>query len=244
MAVKDAEAVKDPENTQPPVGTLTEALIKAAQEMPVLRKADRNAHGNYNFVSIDDYYATAAKVALNNGITWKAREVGFEIHPPNGVFKGIVISKYEFDVLWDDMEWQGFFACSIPHPIQGAQTAGSMLSYADKLFMRTVFKIQTGEQEADSTNGADMGVPLSRDHERADPRNREPAAAPVAGDPQAAYDLISGFIPMAKTEAELIIYWHSNTAAIEVVRLNDPALYDRLVRMFSTAKLELAREKK
>jgi len=46
---------------------------------------------------------------------------------------------------------------TIYHPAQGPQTAGSARSYADKLFMRTAFKIATGEVEyrepdADSVN--------------------------------------------------------------------------------------------
>ena len=38
---------------------------------------------------------------------------------------------------------------SILHPLQGAQTTGSAASYAEKIFLRTLFKIVTGEPDAD-----------------------------------------------------------------------------------------------
>ena len=44
------------------------------------------------------------------------------------------------------------------HPIQGAQTAGSALSYADKLFMRSAFKVVTGESDADASDPDDLKI--------------------------------------------------------------------------------------
>jgi len=58
---------------------------------------------------------------------------------------------YDFDLFHESGEiWENYDRINIWHPIQGAQTAGSARSYAEKLFMRTLFKVRTGEADADS----------------------------------------------------------------------------------------------
>lgn len=155
---------------------MIEQILKTIEQVPNLRKGDRNPHGGYNYVSIDDYYEQVAKIAASNGITWKAREVSSEIitlgekADKRGVMSPVFAlkTKYEFDVLVRaerettkegelvraayTSAHEGFFSCTILHPLQGAQTAGSSLSYADKLFMRTVFKVVTGEGDADASD--------------------------------------------------------------------------------------------
>lgn len=132
------------------------AMVRIAQSVPQLGKADRNQFAKYNYVSIDKYYDAIAKLAAANGILWQPREVDHQIVPNVGK-DGAIKATYAFDVYHESGDVIHDFALfTILHPIQGAQTAGSAASYADKLFMRTAFKVITGEGDADATNPEDL----------------------------------------------------------------------------------------
>jgi hypothetical protein len=132
------------------------AMIKIAQSVPQLGKADRNNFAKYNYVSIDKYYETIARLAAANGISWQASEVRNVVEPDLGK-DGAIRVTYSFSVYHESGDSLEEFACfTIIHPIQGAQTAGSALSYAEKLFMRSAFKVVTGEEDADATNPEDL----------------------------------------------------------------------------------------
>lgn len=123
------------------------ALMKISQEIPNLEKDNKNAYGKYSYVSIDDYYSKVAKIAHANGINWVIKENVVQL------LGNAIQFSYGFDVYSSDGEMiENFTAFSVIHPIQGAQSSGSAASYAEKLFMRTVFKCRTGEPDADDTD--------------------------------------------------------------------------------------------
>ena len=134
------------------------AMIKIAQAVPQLGKADRNQFAKYNYVSIDKYYEAIAKLAAANGIMWQPREIHTTIESDVGKDGALRIS-YAFDLYHESGDSiEEFAKFTILHPIQGAQTAGSALSYADKLFMRSAFKVVTGEQDADASDPDDLKI--------------------------------------------------------------------------------------
>ena len=134
------------------------AMIKIAQAVPQLGKADRNQFAKYNYVSIDKYYEGIAKLAAANGIMWQPREIHTAIESNVGKDGALRIT-YAFDLYHESGDAiEEFSKFTILHPIQGAQTAGSALSYADKLFMRSAFKVVTGEQDADASDPDDLKI--------------------------------------------------------------------------------------
>ncbi len=134
------------------------AVVKTAREVGQLGKAERNNFAKYNYVPIDKYYEVVGKLAAANGLVWQPREVAHEVLSNVGK-DGAVKVTYSFDLYHESGEHiQDYSKVTILHPIQGAQTAGSALSYADKCFMRTAFKIVTGEDDADATNPEDLKV--------------------------------------------------------------------------------------
>ena len=134
------------------------AMIRIAQAVPQLGKADRNAFAKYNYVSIDKYYETIAKLSAANGIGWQAYEVENTVLPNVGKDGALRIT-YSFDLYHESGDMiRAFTAFTILHPIQGAQTAGSALSYAEKLFMRSAFKVVTGEADADASDPDDLKI--------------------------------------------------------------------------------------
>lgn len=156
------------------------AQLKVQELVGKLGKADFNEHGNYRFVPIDAYYEKVARVAAAEGLTWIARCVGFEKISEKGCR-----FDYQFDLIHKDGSTvQSFFCHPVLHPIQGAQTAGSALSYADKLFMRHAFKVVTGEADADSTapSSLDLDLPAKQPIDLDLPP--KPMPAPVSAQPQ------------------------------------------------------------
>ncbi len=134
------------------------AMIRIAQAVPQLGKADRNQFAKYNYVSIDKYYDTIGRLAAANGIGWQAIEVENKLLPDVGKDGALRIT-YAFDLYHEGGDHiQAFAAFTIIHPIQGAQTAGSALSYAEKLFMRSAFKVVTGESDADASDPDDLKI--------------------------------------------------------------------------------------
>lgn len=134
------------------------AMVRIAQAVPQLGKADRNQFAKYNYVSIDKYYDTIARLAAANGIMWQAREIENIIVKDVGKDGSFRIT-YDFNLYHESGDMiEGFAAFTVLHPIQGAQTAGSALSYAEKLFMRSAFKVVTGEEDADATNPDDLKI--------------------------------------------------------------------------------------
>ena len=249
------------------LGVVFEAVNAAALAMPSLRKGDRNQHGGYQYVSIDDYYEKAASVAHKQGLNWTIRELSSEkVMVGEKVGAGGVVVPvhalkiaYEVDLMHTSgVILDGFFAGSILHPLQGAQTAGSAMSYVAKLFMRAVFNIVTGEQDADATEGDAFDLGGKATAPKPGPKPTPPAIPGVIGkatgqtgvgsivvtDPTLTLmnltELATAFLPLAKTPRELTQYWVDNEADFKELENERPTDYATLVAAFAARKKELA----
>lgn len=250
---------------------INKALVAAAKAMPALRKGDQNAHGNYAYVAIDDYYEVAAKVVVKHGLTWKIREVSCQIVEVQGRqrLENAVVTTYEVDLLHEGgASVEGFFKATITHPLQGAQTAGSSMSYLDKLFLRTTFHIVTGEKDADATDNTvfDLGQPdagrgPARVAGKGKPAGKaaEPDPFGFSGDangplpPAGAeavrpavstvagdfLDMATTFVASATNEEELTKYWTDNEAAFHSLKSEDEEGYKALIFAFKARKKQL-----
>jgi hypothetical protein len=131
---------------------IAEALLKTSLAVGQLGKADENPFGKFKYVSIDKYYENVAHAAMMNDLTWSCKEIGTEI-VGGPADKPIMRFTYMFTLIYKDGQCvPGIDVLSIYHGWQGAQTAGSAGSYAEKLFMRKMFKVITGENDADITD--------------------------------------------------------------------------------------------
>jgi len=135
---------------------LNKSITKTIDEVPDLRKEAENKFGGFNYVSIDEYYKEVAAIAAKNGISWSCVEVSCEQFGNAVNSKGketpVFRFTYKFNVMHGEEQFGDFTRFSIIHPFQGPQTAGSAASYAEKLFMRTTFKVVTGEGDADAVD--------------------------------------------------------------------------------------------
>src|SRR5262245_61040909 len=137
----------------------SELIIKISQAIPKLTKEEYNEHSEYNYVPIDDYYDRVATVAHQHGLTWTIREVEFKQIAESTPGKPIFAFVYAVDVhnammLITEKDWAQH---TIIMQMQGAQTTGAAASYAEKIFMRTTFKVVTGEKDADHLAPIEFG---------------------------------------------------------------------------------------
>lgn len=129
------------------------AILSATKKITRLTKNDSNEADSYSFVGIDDYYEQVAlKIAKEEGLIWHLAEMPELEQRFQDVYQDWHIRKvFEVTIELGDQDRSGyrFSVVSVTMPYDGATNTGKMLSYADKAFMRQLFKIPTGEPDVD-----------------------------------------------------------------------------------------------
>jgi hypothetical protein len=123
-----------------------------------VKKTSYNQQGGYKFASTDDIYASTTKLMGEAGLSILCLEDSVEIkrfeQEKNGEKKIVQWGLFQFSFVLaasDGSTWQ--------HPnlkrtvyvqILGAQTFQAAQSYAEKAFLRSLFKLPTGDMDLDS----------------------------------------------------------------------------------------------
>lgn len=219
------------------------AIVSVRDQVGQLGKSALNPHGRYKYVSIDAYYEQVGSVAAKHGLSWVAREVDFKLLPDVGK-TGIIQATYSImlmhlsgDVVPD------FTRITIVHPLQGAQTVGSAMSYLDKVFMRQLFAIATGEKDSDADEtdpnsllGGSTPAPVkAREPERRpEPKQEQPQMSVAEIEA-----MFTSFLPMAQNEDELKDFWSDNYPARNTLKNSDEDAYNRVLAAFSARKTQI-----
>jgi hypothetical protein len=221
------------------MSNIAKAIVAVTSEIKSLAKGEKNQHGGYNYVPIDNYYAEVGKVAAKHGLTWVLRVTDCK-HLPDLGKNGALNFSYAVDLLHSDgTEKNDFTSLNILHPIQGAQSAGSAMSYADKVFMRQLFKIETGEMDADATNPNELNGKPEKVEAPKPALSKEDEATLVAWIDKT----IKTFLPDARSDDELKKYWADNkNGSIKRVRDFSEEAYNGLLSAFTARRNELKGE--
>lgn len=210
-----------------PPPSLYAKIIAVAAAMEPLAKRDRNPDIGYSFVSIDDYYEKAASKLLEAGVSWICREKGFT---DTG---GLLWWQFHFDVF--DAEgnvWKRAGRVTVPHEFEGPQTAGKVVSYAEKVFLRQLLKLVTGEPDADISRQPVVKRGSGSKASAAEvPVNLVGKSQGVASD----YDELERFVLAAPNMDAMNLVIDVNKKMIARANANDPEVF---------AKLAKARDKK
>ena len=215
------------------------AIVEVTKRVGTLGKGAFNPHGQYKYVSIDKYYEAVGAAAADVGLSWCLVQDKFEIHPNVGK-SGMIEVGYQVNLFHESGEAiPAFSYTSVIHPIQGAQTVGSAMSYADKVFQRQLFKIATGEEDADSTNAADLGNLSGRQNKADFPLGPELEATFTENDGDLLQTSIQTFIPNCQDANELVGFYQKNEKAILTLKTKAPEKHKALMAAFSARKQEL-----
>lgn len=224
------------------------AIIATREQIGSLGKSAMNPHGRYAYVSIDTYYERVSSVAAKNGLAWVASQAAFEVMPDVGK-TGIIKVTYDVTLMHASGDYiPKFTSLTILHPIQGAQTVGSAMSYLDKVVMRQLFSVATGEKDsdADETNPADIAdlgknaAPKKQDDGLL--LDDEPPARPP--NTEHAEAIFMEFLPACEDEDQLRQFWTENYKARNILKDHDPEALKRVTTAFAARKNEIKKEAK
>lgn len=145
-----------------PVATIPASIVQAVcriqASLEAVKKTGKNPHGGYQFASTDDIYAS---------LTRKMGEVGLMILPLEVESEVVRIDKDGKTVQWLRAAFE--FVLATPEAtwsdprskrslfimINGPQTHQAAASYAEKAYLRSLFKIPSGDVDLDSMPQAD-----------------------------------------------------------------------------------------
>ncbi len=138
--------------------SIVQAVCRIQASLEAVRKTGRNPHGSYQFASTDDIYAA---------LTRKMGEVGLIILPLEAESEVVRVEKdgkvvqwlkasFEFVLATADATWSDPRSKrSLFIMINGPQTHQAAASYAEKAYLRSLFKIPSGDMDLDSMPQAD-----------------------------------------------------------------------------------------
>lgn len=149
-------------------GSIVKAICAIQASLGAVAKSQRNSHGGYSFASTDDIYASLTRKMGEVGLTIVGLETGHEVVrvEKDGKTSQWLKAEYAFVLATEDATWSHKDARrSLYIQITGPQTHQAAQSYAEKAFLRSLFKLPTGDMDLDSmpqADNEDEQVALSR----------------------------------------------------------------------------------
>lgn len=134
--------------------TIVKAVCAVMSEVEAVKKSQRNQHGNYQYSSTDDIYAAVAKKMGQVGLACIGMEDEIEIIVREGKDKALsqwLKAVYGFVLCTETETFQHpKMKRTVMVPVTGPQTFQAAQSYAEKSFLRSLFKLPTGDMDLDS----------------------------------------------------------------------------------------------
>tara|TARA_R110002020_G_scaffold459579_1_gene677631 strand:- start:5324 stop:5860 length:537 start_codon:yes stop_codon:yes gene_type:complete len=122
---------------------IAKALIAIQKSIDVFFNDSRNNHQSFNYVSIDAYYQQIRPLLNEHNLIFLVNEV--EANATENM--QVVKIQYHLSILHvDGVIWDTGLNRNIYVKYRNETSCGSALSYAEKNFFRTIFKIPTGEK--------------------------------------------------------------------------------------------------
>jgi hypothetical protein len=123
---------------------IANALFQIQEQVSTLGYDSDNNFANYRYVSIDKYYETIRPLMNDAGILIIPDELESSISDDRKLYRAV----YQFTIVHKDgAVWNFPIRRSITLQFVGAQSSGIALSYLEKIAMRTIFKINSGERD-------------------------------------------------------------------------------------------------
>lgn len=146
--------------TMPP--EIAAAIVAVKKQIRRLGVDERNEHARYNYVSVDKFYEIIGPLMADAGLALLINEAESEVRVSEGEKKTPwLFASYELTFLHESGVMSTLpMSRTLAMPINGPQTYGAAQSYVEKQFLRQVFKVPTGEKDADETAQGE-GAPAS-----------------------------------------------------------------------------------
>lgn len=135
-------------------GSIVKAVCAVQTTVDAVRKSQKNTHGGYMFASTDDIYAAVTQKMGKIGLLCLCLEGEAEIQRhknKEGREVPWLRAIYHFVLATEDATWTDPKSRrTVLAQITGPQTFQAAQSYAEKSYLRSLFKIPTGDMDLDS----------------------------------------------------------------------------------------------
>lgn len=167
-----------------------------------LEKSERNKHGGYNFVSVDNVKDQIRPLLASNGLFLSVSETDFQISEiPNSKGGMTTTARITFCITLSDGAEHRSDNITVMLPYTGAQTAGAARSYAVKEWAKGTLLVSTGEDvDADHSPQDDYG---RSNQNQSYNQSRQEAAPKPKEDPRDIHDRLVKALDTCTSPAEL-----------------------------------------
>ena len=161
----------------PPMpGAIAEAVVNVKKKVRSLGKDEENKFARYKYVSVDRFYEEIGQLMAEFGLFTVIDEISVssekrETQTDQGGIKASVWITSTFEIFLYHSSGAGYGPIHRTIMVQatGPQAFGSGMSYVEKYFLRSLFKVPTGDEDVD-----------------AHPREEVPARGKIVARPPAA----------------------------------------------------------
>ena len=141
----DLHSFASPASSMTVPGEVAAAIVAVQGDIKALARGDRNAHSNYEYTSVDDFYAAVAPIMSKHGLAVLSSCIASQV--VEGKKTPNLQETWLFWAVHSGGSIAGPFQRSATVPALGAQAHGSSESYATKQFLRGLFKVPTGDRD-------------------------------------------------------------------------------------------------
>jgi hypothetical protein len=154
---------------------LNKAVAAVMAEIHRLKKTDENKHGQYKYVSVDDFKDLVRPLMAANGLSLSMTETDYSLETLQGRNGATVNARitYEFRLRHVSGESDEPERATIMLPHTGAQTAGAAKSYVIKEYLKGRFLVSTGDRDM-IEGGADADAFKPQEYTGAPKKNITP----------------------------------------------------------------------
>ena len=143
---------------------IAKAVIAVKKQIKALGKDQENKFARFKYVSVDKFYEVVGPMMAEAGLFTIVDEVSCavekrETQSDQGQIKASIwlTAQYDLTLFHESGAGYGPIHRAITVAATGPQAFGSGMSYVEKYFLRSLFKIPTGEEDADAES--QDGVP-------------------------------------------------------------------------------------
>ena len=170
---------------------IASAIVAVKKQIKQIGFDEKNQHGGYNYVSVDRMYERLGPMLAERGLALLIDETDTSITVNETTDRDGKVRKtpwlfaqYSLAFMHESGAVSAPMRRSLAMPINGPQTYGAAQSYVEKQFLRQVFKVPTGEKDADEVAQGDdtpargRQTQLGANGSRSVPRRQEAAPPP------------------------------------------------------------------
>ena len=150
--------VRSPDRPEQIHGSIVKAICKIMTAVTAVKKSQKNQHGGYMFASTDDIYASLTHKMGETGLVLITREEACEVVriEKDGKTSQWAKMRFSFVLATEEATWSDpTVVRTLYIQVTGAQTFQAAQSYAEKSFLRSLFKLPTGDMDLDGMPQAD-----------------------------------------------------------------------------------------